>query len=131
MWIAFKRLFPKRRILYCLVCGVLFSTFHAAGETGTRPWRWPQRPQTTLLLQNQPNPTSEYTVISFYLARSGPASLTLYTASGRLVGYFLDGFKEKGWYSVGFCPEFVAMGEYFYRLSTPAGDLLKKMIVVR
>jgi hypothetical protein len=131
MRIAFKRLFPKRRILHCLVLGVLFSMSHVKGETGTRPWAWPQRLQGTLLLQNQPNPTSAYTVISFYLAQSGPASLTLYTASGRFVGYFLHGFKEKGWYSVGFRPGFIAMGEYFYRLSTPADDLLKKMIVVR
>jgi hypothetical protein len=99
-------------------------------KTGIRPRR-EKPPDATELYQNEPNPASDYTVIYFYLAQSGPVSLKLYSLSGRLIGYFIDGFQQSGWYSVGFHTEFLAKGEFIYRLATPATTSIKKMLVTR
>jgi hypothetical protein len=102
-----------------------------ANETGIHPWRESAPPEGTTLFQNQPNPASSYTIIFFYLAQPGPASLKLYTPQGRMAGYFFDGYELSGWYSVWFNPGFLTKGEYLYRLATPTRILMKKMVVVK
>jgi hypothetical protein len=100
-------------------------------ETGIHPGRQSAPPEGTTLFQNQPNPASSYTVIYFYLAQSGPASLKLFNPQGRMAGYFFDGYQLSGWYTLWFNPDFLTKGEYFYRLTTSTKILLKKMVVVK
>jgi hypothetical protein len=102
-----------------------------SSKTGIRPRRYEKPPEATELYQNEPNPASDYTVIYFYLAQSGPVSLKLYSLSGRQIGYFIDGFQQSGWYSVGFHTDFISKGEFIYRLHTPATTSIKKMLVTR
>jgi hypothetical protein len=99
--------------------------------TPVDPRRNAIQPEATLLLQNAPNPSTNYTTIAFFLKKPGPASLKLYTISGELIGYFFDGFMISGWYSEGFNTNFLAKGEYIYRLKTPEAILMRKMLVVR
>lgn len=103
----------------------------AGSETGAVPRFFKVPPAGTVLLQNQPNPASNFTVIYFYLAQSGPVSLRLYSLSGKLIGYFIDGFQSSGWYSVGFYTDFLARGEYFYRLETLSVTSVQKMLVAK
>jgi hypothetical protein len=117
LWLAFGCLFP------------LWAS--ADAPTGIRPSTWPQEPSSTLLLQNRPNPVSKSTVIFLFLAQSGRASLALYNDKGVLVGYFFNGLLKRGWYSVKFSPDFITVGQYYYRLLTPDRTLLAKMIVMR
>jgi hypothetical protein len=108
---------------------LMITGIPCAAETGVNPRFSGRPPAATLLLQNQPNPASNYTTIYFYLAKNGPTSLKLYTISGKLIGYFIDGFQESGWYSVGFRTDFLAKGEYMYRLTTPSVASVLKMLV--
>jgi hypothetical protein len=129
----------KRRRQRSLLCVffIAFLAFASCGlgqdspKTGIRPRQYEKPPDATELYQNEPNPASDYTVIYFYLAQSGPVSLKLYSLSGRLIGYFIDGFQQSGWYSVAFHTDFLAKGEFIYRLHTPATTSIKKMLVTR
>jgi hypothetical protein len=103
----------------------------AGAETGVNPHYNKKHPAASVLLQNQPNPASDYTVIYFYLAQSGPVSLKLYSLSGKAIGYFIDGFQTSGWYSVGFNAGFLAKGEYIYRLTAPSLTSTLKMLVAK
>jgi hypothetical protein len=102
-----------------------------SSETGIHPRHNEKPPDITTLMQNEPNPASRYTVICFYLAEPGQVCLQLYSLSGRLIGYFIDGYQLSGWYSVGFYTGFLAKGEYVYRLSTPIATSTRKMLVAR
>jgi hypothetical protein len=99
-------------------------------STGIKPWksfRWSTEP----LSQNQPNPAVRYTIIYFNIDHSGPASLKLFTVAGREIGYFIDDFCDAGTYRVKFNVDFLAKGQYFYRLKTPENVYVRKMIVVK
>lgn len=97
---------------------------------GVKPWKnngW----STEALSQNQPNPASHFTVIYFSVAHSGPASLKLYNALGREIGYFVDDFCEAGTYRVRFAVDILAKGQYYYQLKTADYVYVKKMIIVK
>jgi hypothetical protein len=99
--------------------------------TGTGPWLHRQG-STEPISQNQPNPASLYTIIYFYVARTGPVSLKLYNSMGKFVGYFVDGPLVGGeTYRVFFPVGILAAGEYFYRFSTAEFTIVKKMVIVK
>ena len=99
--------------------------------TYTSPWLH-QHGNKDPLSQNQPNPASSYTIIYFYVAQSGPVSLKLYDARGKLIGYFVDGPGTGGTtYRVLFPVNFLAAGEYFYCFMTSEFSIVKKMVVVK
>jgi hypothetical protein len=99
--------------------------------TRTAPWLHRQGSKEPLS-QNQPNPASNFTVIYFYVAKTGPVSLNLFDARGRFIGYFVDGPGVGGTtYRVFFPVGILAAGEYFYCLKTSEFILVKKMLVVK
>ena len=81
------------------------------------------------LAQNYPNPAPGRTSISFTLPREQSVSLGLYDVAGRLVARLADGPHAAGVHTVRWdgTREGVpaSPGVYFYRLSTPAGELSK------
>ncbi len=78
-----------------------------------------------------PNPAGRFTIIKYKVPVSGEVSLRVYTADGRLVKSFVEGYKSKGIYETKWNLEGVSAGIYFLRLKTPECLLTKRLIVVR
>lgn len=82
------------------------------------------------LYQNQPNPFSNETSISFRLPESGRATLRVYSAEGRLVKTVIGDFAE-GNNAITFRKDdFGGKGVYYYELETPKHSDRKKMILI-
>ncbi len=86
--------------------------------------------KTFALYQNQPNPFTAQTSISFRLPEAGRATLRVYSVEGRLVktviGEFAEGINtitfQKG--------DFGSTGVFYYELETPKYSDRKKMILI-
>ena len=82
------------------------------------------------LLQNQPNPFRESTVISFILPSSSSANLTVYDVSGRLLktisGTYKAGYNEISLQR----SELPTAGVLYYKLDTERHSATKRMIVI-
>jgi photosystem II stability/assembly factor-like uncharacterized protein len=83
------------------------------------------------LNQNYPNPFNPSTRIDFAVDIDGRVTLNVYDVSGRLVATVMDENLKAGAYNVTFNADKLATGVYFYKLSTSAGDITRKMVVVR
>lgn len=98
---------------------------HAAG--GTVPF---------FLGQNAPNPFQRHTWIDFSLPSRGPASLRIYTVTGRLVRTLADGVKPAGRYQLAWDGRDdrghqVTAGIYLSRLSTSERALERKLLLLK
>ena len=82
------------------------------------------------LLQNQPNPFSDETVIGFYLPAEGAATLTVFDESGRTL-YTAQGDYAKGNNSVTVNKTMLgtASGILYYRITTDTDSATRKMIL--
>ena len=85
----------------------------------------------TELLQNAPNPFSDYTKISYRLAKSGNVSLKIIDFWGRENITLLDEWQAAGNYTTEFTNQSLPTGIYLYVLETQEGILSKKMVVIR
>ena len=82
------------------------------------------------LYQNQPNPFSAETSISFRLPESGRATLRVFSAEGRLVKTVIGDFAE-GENAIRFQKgDFGSNGVFYYELETPKHSDRKKMILI-
>lgn len=81
------------------------------------------------LLQNAPNPTKQYTNISFNLPEATEATLTVSNAEGRVIKV-LKGEFAKGFNTLTLQRADLESGLLFYQLDTPTNSATKKMIVV-
>jgi hypothetical protein len=82
------------------------------------------------LYQNQPNPFSAQTNISFRLPESGRATLRVYSVEGRLVKTVIGEFAE-GMNTIAFQKsDFGSTGVFYYELETPKYSDRKKMILI-
>ncbi len=92
--------------------------------------------QGAVMVDNYPNPFNPNTTIRFNLDESGPVSLKLYDARGRLVRTLVDeqraaGAQQAIWNGKDDRGHQLASGTYFYRLGTTAGTVTKKMILIK
>ncbi len=82
------------------------------------------------LLQNEPNPFNEATVVGFNLPESMSASITVYDVTGKVVKV-VDGDYAKGYNEVTFKrSDLSTTGVLYYQLDTEAFTATKKMIVI-
>lgn len=82
------------------------------------------------LLQNQPNPFKDQTVVGFYLPEATTATLQILDVSGRLIKA-IEGAYAAGYNEVNISrSELPAAGVLYYRLETADEVATKKMIVV-
>ncbi len=93
-------------------------------------------PPELTLGQNYPNPFNPSTTISYQLPASGPVRLDIYNVRGQLVRTLIDAEQEAGYHSVVWngtdnAGQSVASGIYFYRLSSPAQTLGKRMLLMK
>lgn len=91
-----------------------------------------EMPEKFLLSQNYPNPFNPLTSISYIISEDDNIVLTVYDARGRIINELVNGFKNKGQYSVAFDASGLPSGVYFYQLKVGSQySRAKKMILVR
>jgi hypothetical protein len=83
------------------------------------------------LSQNYPNPFNPSTIIKFSIAKDADVSIKVYDLTGREVAELVNGFKNKGSYSIQFNASKFSSGVYFYKLRTEGFEETKKMILVK
>ena len=105
-----------------------------AGERGAYP-------DETLLLPNYPNPFNPETWIPYQLAEDANVTLTIYDIRGAMVrqldlgyqvpGYYINQESAAYWDGMDENGEPVAVGLYFYQLSTPSFRQLRRMVILK
>jgi hypothetical protein len=93
-------------------------------------------PLVTELKQNYPNPFKGETNISWVLGKDAPISVDVYNLRGQKVKTLFNGIGKKGrqylnWDAKDSTGQKVASGVYFYRLNTPDGTKVQKMLVLK
>ena len=80
---------------------------------------------------NYPNPFNPTTTISFTVPEASPVRLAVYDMLGREVSVLIDANVSAGQMEVVFDAGGLPTGTYLYRLSTPQGSFVKKMMLVK
>lgn len=89
-------------------------------------------PNSFDLAQNYPNPFNPITQIEFSLAESEIVNLSVYNTQGQLVATLINAqIMSAGNHSVEFDASLLSTGVYFYRLTTPSGQLHRKMTLIK
>lgn len=83
------------------------------------------------LLQNYPNPFNPSTLISYSLPGASQVRVAVSNAIGQEVAVLFEGNKPAGKHSHTFSAKGMTSGIYFYSISTPAGKITKKMILLK
>lgn len=99
----------------------------------------PRKPAEFALLQNTPNPFGRGTVIRYQVPAAGagrPLNLSVFDSGGRKVRTLKDGPAQSGalfaeWDGRDDSGARVGAGVYFYRLSSGAEKLIRKLVVLR
>ncbi len=89
------------------------------------------RPTTTALEQNFPNPFNPKTVVSGQWTADSQVQLAVYDVLGREVAVLANGRYPAGRYSFTFDGTNLASGVYFYRLRAGSFTATKEMILVK
>jgi Secretion system C-terminal sorting domain len=88
-------------------------------------------PSKFALEQNYPNPFNPTTTIQYTVKSTGNVSLKVYDVVGREVANLVDGTQNAGNHEVKFLASNLASGVYFYRLVSPSGTMVKKMMLLK
>ncbi|KPL14460.1 hypothetical protein AMJ74_03320, partial [candidate division WOR_3 bacterium SM1_77] len=84
-----------------------------------------------ILAQNNPNPFSNTTRISFATPQAGQVKLAVYNLIGQEVATLVDGELPAGEHSVDFKGQNLPNGVYFYRLNTREVTRTKICVLLR
>ena len=93
-------------------------------------------PDEFQLQQNAPNPFNSQTVLSYFLPKSGPVRLELFSVTGQRVAILHQGPQQAGYHQLRWKAQDdegrpLASGIYFYRLETTNGILTRKLTLLR
>ncbi len=88
-------------------------------------------PTITALAQNYPNPFNATTEVGYNLAEAGEVSLNVYDVTGRLVETLVEGYQEVGEHEVTWDASDVSSGIYFYKLTSGANVITKRMTLLK
>ena len=83
------------------------------------------------LYQNYPNPFNPSTSIDYNLANSTFVTLKVYDGLGNEIATLVNEKQQAGHHSVNFQPDNITSGVYFYRLTTPEYNEIKKMTFIK
>ncbi|MBN1446923.1 MAG: fibronectin type III domain-containing protein [Bacteroidetes bacterium] len=104
----------------------------AVPQSTTGVEQQPPLPASCILHQNYPNPFNPSSTIRFDLPRSMTVSLIVTDALGRELIRLLDhAVMQSGLNTVRYDARSIPSGVYFYRLETPDGMFVRKMVLVR
>lgn len=90
-----------------------------------------QRPNQVRLDQNYPNPFNPSTQISYSLSETALIALEVFNVQGQKVAELVNQVQSAGNYSISFNAKNLSSGIYIYRLSTPKGQIIRKMSLVK
>jgi len=93
-------------------------------------------PDELQLQQNAPNPFNSQTVLSYFLPKSGPVRLELFSVTGQRVAILHQGPQQAGYHRLPYEARDdegrpLASGIYFYRIETTNGILTRKLTLLR
>ncbi|MBK9334705.1 MAG: SBBP repeat-containing protein [Ignavibacteria bacterium] len=88
-------------------------------------------PEVYCLYQNYPNPFNSQTEIKFDLIKSGHYKIEVFDMLGRSVAILFNEFKNAGSYIIKFNASDLSSGVYFYKLSSPEVNIIKKFTLVK
>ena len=93
-------------------------------------------PDELQLQQNAPNPFNSQTVLSYFLPKSGPVRLELFSVTGQRVATLHQGPQQAGYHRLSWEAQDdegrpLASGIYLYRLETTNGTLTRKFTLLR
>ncbi|MEZ4699278.1 MAG: DUF4397 domain-containing protein [Rhodothermales bacterium] len=88
-------------------------------------------PTAFVLEANYPNPFNPVTTIAFTTPEAGPVRLAVYDLLGRVVRVLVDQPMAAGRMEVSFDAAGLPTGTYLYRIDTPAGSQVRKMLLVK
>ena len=83
------------------------------------------------LIANYPNPFNPSTMISYKLKSSGHVTLKIYDILGREIVSLVNENQDSGMHSVKFDGTPYASGIYFYKLTAPGINQIKKMLLTK
>lgn len=84
------------------------------------------------LSQNFPNPFNPETKIKFTVPdNNANIKLNVYDISGKVIATLVDGYYNKGEYSVNFNAMNLSAGTYFYKLTSENFSEIKKMVLLK
>ena len=78
-----------------------------------------------------PNPFNPSTTLGFTLTESARVRLIVYDVLGREIERLVDGVQEAGVHEVQFDASHLPSGTYLYRLETPHGSLMKRLLLLK
>jgi peptidoglycan/xylan/chitin deacetylase (PgdA/CDA1 family) len=84
-----------------------------------------------VLDQNYPNPSEEYTVISYSIESPSHVKLEIYNPDNLSVNMIKDEYQKSGNYEIKVNTATMPGGIYLYRLTTDAYTEVKRMVVVK
>ena len=90
-----------------------------------------ETPSGYVLEGNYPNPFNPETTIRFGLQETSTVKLTVYDVLGRQVRVLIDGTLSVGVHETVFEASNLPSGTYLYRLETPLGNFVQKMLLVK
>ncbi|MDZ7332982.1 MAG: T9SS type A sorting domain-containing protein, partial [candidate division KSB1 bacterium] len=95
-----------------------------------------ERPKSFKLAQNYPNPFNPTTMIEYQLPEQTHVTIVIYNMLGQEVRSLVDEIKPAGYHSVIWngldnSGGMVTSGVYYYRMTTPSFNEVKKMVLVR
>lgn len=83
------------------------------------------------ILQNFPNPVSDFTLIEYTIKKEGRAIIEITDLYGKPVMTLIDKQLTPGIYQTRFIPENLSAGAYFYSLTVNGQKTTKKMIITK
>ena len=88
-------------------------------------------PVSMKLSQNLPNPFNPSTTIRFDLDTPGHVNLEVFNIRGSKIASLANAHHSAGFHEVAFDASHLASGTYIYRLSTKAGSMSRKMLLIK
>ena len=88
-------------------------------------------PREYALHGNYPNPFNPTTTISFSLPEAAEVQLAIYDLLGRQMHVLVSNQMTAGVHEVQFAADNLPSGTYFYRLTTPEGEFVKQMVLLK
>ncbi|MFA5498879.1 MAG: T9SS type A sorting domain-containing protein [Candidatus Cloacimonadia bacterium] len=82
-------------------------------------------------LNNYPNPFNPETTISLNLPKASEVELAIYNIKGQLIKKLINTHMEAGQHKIVWNGNDVSSGLYFYKLTTPEGSLINKMMLLK
>lgn len=123
---------PVFGVYYSAPSITAFAAILSPGDAvETSSERIAERPETTQLYQNFPNPFNPSTVISYRVAENTNVTLDVFDMSGRHVATLVNDSQTAGAYEVGFDGSRLSSGIYLYRLAAGNTVQIRKLSLIK